>query len=129
MVITQSRTHIGSVNPIHYQKAQAILIDSEADTWNICTVQLARALEELKMYGKLVRVKAIMAVHLYGMLAKITEIQAIANQYGIPVIEDAAELLFSAYQGQPNGSFCKMGVYSFNGNRIITTSGGGALVS
>jgi dTDP-4-amino-4,6-dideoxygalactose transaminase len=129
IVITQSHTHIGSVNPIHYQKAQAIFIDSEADTWNICAVQLARALADLKVQGKLARVKAIMPVHLYGMPAKITEIQAIADEYGIPVIEDAAESLGSTYQGQPTGSFGKMGVYSFNGNKIITTSGGGALVS
>lgn len=129
LVICQSKTFSASANPIVYQGATPVFIDSESDTWNMCPVALAEAIADLQAKGQLEKVKAIIPVHLYGMPAKMKEIMAIANQYGIPVLEDAAEALGSTYFGQPCGSFGKIGALSFNGNKIITTSGGGALLT
>ena len=112
-------------NPVSYQGAEIVFIDSELDTWNICPSALQEALEKYKHES----VKAIMPVHLYGMPAKMDEIQNIANQYGVPVLEDAAEALGSRYKAKNCGSFGEFAALSFNGNKIITTSGGGALVS
>jgi dTDP-4-amino-4,6-dideoxygalactose transaminase len=123
IVLVQSFTFCGTTNPVTYQGAELVFIDSELDTWNMCPIALQEALEKYKS------VKAIMPVHLYGMPAKMNEIQEIADHYGIPVIEDAAEALGSHYKGQNCGTFGEMAALSFNGNKIITTSGGGALVS
>ena len=126
-VFCQSITFSASANPIAYQGAIPVFIDSEIDTWNMDPVLLRTALEEAKQNGKLP--KAIIPVHLYGMPAKMDDILYIAKEYGIPVIEDAAEALGSSIENKPCGSFGEFGVLSFNGNKIITTSGGGALVS
>jgi dTDP-4-amino-4,6-dideoxygalactose transaminase len=126
-VFCQSITFSATANPIRYQGATPVFIDSESDTWNIDPLLLNVALEEAKQNGKLP--KAIIPVHLYGMPAKMVEILSIANKYGVPVIEDAAEALGSNIDNKPCGSFGEFGVLSFNGNKIITTSGGGALLS
>lgn len=127
-VICQSMTFSASANPITYLGAKPIFVDSESETWNICPIQLERAIEDrIKVTGK--KPKAIIAVHLYGMPYKVDEVMAVANKYDIPVIEDAAEALGSTYKREGCGTFGVMGVLSFNGNKIITTSGGGALVS
>ena len=126
-VFCQSITFSASANPIAYQRAIPVFIDSETDTWNMDPILLRTALEEAKHSGKLP--KAIIPVHLYGMPAKMDEILSIANEYGVPVIEDAAEALGSNINNKPCGSFSDFGVLSFNGNKIITTSGGGALLS
>jgi dTDP-4-amino-4,6-dideoxygalactose transaminase len=129
LVICQSKTFSASANPIVYQGATPVFIDSEAETWNMCPTALADALGDLEKSGDIKKVKAIIPVHLYGLPAKMNEIMAVANKYGIPVLEDAAEALGSTYFGQPCGSFGKIGALSFNGNKIITTSGGGALLT
>lgn len=126
-VICQSFTFSATANPIIYQGATPIFIDSEMDTWNMDPELLEVAIKDRIKKGK--RPKAIIVVHLYGMPAKIDEILSIANHYEIPIIEDAAEALGSKYNGQMCGSFGVMGILSFNGNKIITTSGGGALLS
>lgn len=126
-VICQSFTFSASANPIVYLGAKPIFVDSEPDTWNICPKYLEQAIKERVQLGK--KPKAIVVVNLYGMPSKIEEIMAIANRYEIPVIEDAAEALGSSYKGQRCGSFGTFGILSFNGNKIITTSGGGALVT
>ncbi|OCK52659.1 pyridoxal phosphate-dependent aminotransferase [Chryseobacterium sp. CBo1] len=125
-VICQSMTFSASANPIAYCGATPVFIDSEKDTWNMCPVALKEAIEDRTSKGK--KPKAIIVVHLYGMPAKMTEILEIADKYDIPVIEDAAEALGSAYNGKTCGTFGRFGILSFNGNKIITTSGGGALV-
>lgn len=125
-VICQSMTFSASANPIAYQGAIPVFVDSEADTLNMCPKALEKALKQRHQKRK--AVKAIIVVHLYGMPAKMDEIMEIANKYQIPVIEDAAEALGSEYKGQKCGTFGRFGVLSFNGNKIITTSGGGALV-
>ena len=127
LILCQSFTFIGSSNPILYEKATPVFIDSEAATWNMCPQALEEAIVDLEKKGK--RPKAIIVVHLYGMPAKMNEIMAIANRYNIPVIEDAAEALGSYIDGKACGSFGDFGILSFNGNKIITTSGGGALLS
>lgn len=127
IVFCQSITFSATANPIAYQGAIPVFIDSENETWNMDPELLKLALEDAKQAGKLP--KAIIPVHLYGMPAKMEEILSIANDYGVPVIEDAAEALGSCIQDKPCGSFGKFGVLSFNGNKIITTSGGGALIS
>ena len=127
IVFCQSITFSASANPIAYQGAIPVFIDSEMDTWNMDPLLLRTALEEAQINGKLP--KAIIPVHLYGMPAKMDEILSIANEYGVPVIEDAAEALGSNIENKPCGSFGEFGVLSFNGNKIITTSGGGALIS
>jgi dTDP-4-amino-4,6-dideoxygalactose transaminase len=125
VVMVQSFTFCGTTNPVSYLGAEIVFIDSEWDTLYMCPMALQVALEKYKHKS----VKAIMPVHLYGMPAKIGKIQNIADQYGVPVIEDAAEALGSHYKTQNCGTFGQMAALSFNGNKIITTSGGGALVS
>lgn len=125
-VICQSMTFSASANPIAYQGAIPVFIDSEPDTWNMCPSHLHDAIRGRLSKGK--KPKAIIVVHLYGMPAKMDEILAVAREFDIPVIEDAAEALGSSYKGISCGSFGHFGVLSFNGNKIITTSGGGALV-
>jgi dTDP-4-amino-4,6-dideoxygalactose transaminase len=125
VVMVQSFTFCGTTNPVTYQGAEIVFIDSEPETWNMCP----EALEKALLDHKAKKVKAIMPVHLYGMPAKIDQIQAIADKYHIPVVEDAAESLGSKYKGHACGTFGLMSALSFNGNKIITTSGGGALVS
>ena len=127
IVFCQSITFSASANPISYQGAIPVFIDSENDTWNMDPELLKIALEDAKQNGKLP--KAIIPVHLYGMPAKMNEIITIASEYNVPVIEDAAEALGASINEKPCGSFSDLGVLSFNGNKIITTSGGGALLS
>jgi dTDP-4-amino-4,6-dideoxygalactose transaminase len=126
-VICQSFTFSASTNPICYQKATPVFIDSEKDTWNLSPEHLERAVKDRMAKGK--KPKAIIPVHLYGMPAKIEEILTIARHYEIPVLEDSAEALGSMYKGIHCGTFGDIAALSFNGNKIITTSGGGALVS
>ena len=125
-VICQTFTFSASANPITYLGAKPIFIDSEKDTWNICPIMLEEAIIDRIAKGK--KPKAIIVVHLYGMPAKMDEITKIANAYEITLIEDCAEALGSTYKGQKCGTFGDFGILSFNGNKIITTSGGGALV-
>ena len=126
-VICQSFTFSASANPILYQGATPIFIDSEPETWNICPKALEKAIKDRIAKGK--KPKAIIGVHLYGMPFKVDEIRFVANQYEIPIIEDSAEALGSTYKGRKCGTFGDIGILSFNGNKIITTSGGGALVA
>lgn len=126
-VICQSMTFAASANPIAYLGATPIFIDSEKETWNMCPVALEAAIIDRISKGK--KPKSIIPVHLYGMPAKMDEIMAIATKYDIPVIEDSAEALGSSYKGQKCGTFGTLSILSFNGNKIITTSGGGALVA
>lgn len=126
-VICQSFTFSASANPIMYLGATPVFVDSEKDTWNISPELLKQAIESRIANGK--KPKAIVAVHLYGMPYKIAEIKEISEYYDIPVVEDSAEALGSSYNGVNCGSFGAIGILSFNGNKIITTSGGGALVS
>lgn len=126
-VICQSMTFSASANPIVYQGATPIFIDSEAETWNLCPNALEEAIKDRISKGK--KPKAIIAVHLYGMPFKVEEIRKIANTYQIPILEDSAEALGSSYDGQKCGTFGDISVLSFNGNKIITTSGGGAIVT
>jgi len=125
-VICQSFTFSASANPIAYQRAIPVFIDSEEYSWNMCPKALEEAIK--KGIAKDKRPKAIIVVHLYGMPAKMDEILAIAQKYKITLIEDAAEALGSSYKGKKCGTFGDFGILSFNGNKIITTSGGGALV-
>ncbi len=126
-VICQSMTFSASANPIRYQGANPVFVDSESDTWNMSPEALEDAIiDRHKKTGKYP--KAIIPVHLYGMPAKMDEILSIANKYGIPVLEDAAEALGSEYKGEKCGTLGRYGALSFNGNKIITTSGGGALI-
>ncbi len=126
-VICQSFTFSASANPILYQGAHPIFVDSEKDTWNMCPIALEEAIVDRIKEGK--KPKAIIAVHLYGMPFKVDEILAVASKYEIPILEDSAEALGSKYKNQKCGTFGDIGVLSFNGNKIITTSGGGALVA
>jgi len=126
-VVCQSFTFSASANPIVYQGATPVFVDSETETWNMDPNLLEVAIKDRMAKGK--KPKAIVVVHLYGMPAKIDEILSIAQRYEIPVVEDAAEAIGSTYKGKNCGTFGVMGVLSFNGNKIITTSGGGALVS
>ncbi len=126
-VICSSFTFAASANPIYYLGAHPVLVDSEPETWNMDPELLKKAIESRIRSGQ--KPKAIVLVYLYGMPAMIDEILDIAREYNIPVVEDAAEALGSTYKGRKLGSFGDIGVYSFNGNKIITTSGGGALVS
>lgn len=126
-VICQSFTFSASANPIRYCGAEPVFVDSESQTWNMDPKVLETAIKERKrITGKYP--KAIIPVYLYGMPAKIDEIMAVAAKYGIPVVEDSAEALGSDYKGKKCGTFGEYGVLSFNGNKLITTSGGGALV-
>ena len=126
-VLCSSFTFSASANPIVYQGAKPIFIDSELDSWNMCPEYLEMAIKDRIENGK--KPKAIILVHLYGMPAKMKEIISISKKYNIPIIEDAAEGLGSTYFGKPLGCLTEFGIYSFNGNKIITTSGGGALIS
>jgi dTDP-4-amino-4,6-dideoxygalactose transaminase len=126
-VICQSMTFSASANPIAYLGATPIFIDSETTTWNLCPIALEAAIIDRINNGK--KPKAIIGVHLYGMPFQVDKIVAIAEKYNIPLIEDSAESLGSTYKGQKCGTFGKFGVLSFNGNKIITTSGGGAIVT
>lgn len=126
-VICQSLTFSASANPILYQGAIPVFVDSEPETWNICPKQLEIAICDRIKKGK--KPKAIIAVHLYGSPYKADEIHEIAERYEIPVIEDSAEALGSSYKGKKCGTLGFFGIFSFNGNKIITTSGGGALIS
>lgn len=125
-VICQSFTFSASANPITYVGAKPVFIDSEPETWNMCPKALEEAVVQGEAKGK--KPKAIIIVHLYGMPAKMDEIMQVAEKYNIPVIEDAAEALGSTYKGRKCGTFGELSLLSFNGNKIITTSGGGALV-
>jgi dTDP-4-amino-4,6-dideoxygalactose transaminase len=126
-VLCQSMTFSASANPIAYLGAKPIFIDSEKETWNLCPVALEAAIVDRIAKGK--KPKAIIAVHLYGMPYQHDKISAVAEKYDIPVLEDSAEALGSTYKGQNCGTLGDLAVLSFNGNKIITTSGGGALVS
>lgn len=126
-VLCQSMTFVASANPILYLKATPVFIDSENETWNLCPIALEEAILDRMAKGK--KPKVIIAVHLYGVPYKIEEIRTIANKYEIPILEDAAEALGSSYKGQKCGTFGDISVLSFNGNKIITTSGGGAVIT
>ena len=126
-VLVQTHTHNASVNPILYLGATPVFIDSEVQTWNLCPVALEEAIVDSIKKGT--KPKAIIAVHLYGVPYQIEAIRAIADKFAIPILEDSAEALGSSYKGQKCGTFGDIGVLSFNGNKIITTSGGGAIVT
>ncbi len=123
VVFVPTLTFSATCNPVVYEKAVPVFIDSEADTWNMSPEALERAFE------KYPSPKAVIVVHLYGTPAKLDEIMDICKKHGTTLIEDAAESLSSTYKGKQTGTFGKFGIYSFNGNKIITTSGGGMLVS
>ncbi len=127
VVFCSSLTFSASCNPIIYQNAIPVFIDSDYETWNMCPVALEKALEDAKVNGNIP--KAVIVVHLYGQSADFDKIQKLCNQYGVPIIEDAAESLGATYKGKQTGTLGEFGIYSFNGNKIITTSGGGMLVS
>ncbi|AWG25375.1 DegT/DnrJ/EryC1/StrS family aminotransferase [Flavobacterium kingsejongi] len=126
-VLCQTMTFSASANPIVYLGATPVFIDSEPDTWNICPVALEKAILDRIRKNKIP--KAIIAVDLYGMPYKADEVRNIANKYSIPILEDSAEALGSIYKGRQCGTLGDIGVFSFNGNKIITTSGGGALIT
>lgn len=126
-VICQSMTFSASANPILYQGATPIFIDSELETWNLCPIALEEAIVDSMSKG--ITPKVIIAVHLYGTPYKIEAIKAVADAYSIPILEDSAEALGSSYKGQKCGTFGAIAVFSFNGSKIITTSGGGAIIT
>jgi len=126
-VICQSKTFAASTNPVVYQGATPVFVDSEKETWNICPEQMEIAIKDRISCGKVP--KAIIAVHLYGMPYNISRIHEIAMKYDIPVVEDSAEALGSTYNGKKCGTFGDISILSFNGNKIITTSAGGALIT
>ncbi len=126
-VICQSFTFSASANPILYLGATPVFVDSERDTWNLSPELLLEAIDDRMARGK--KPKAIVAVHLYGMPYKVDEVRKIALEYDIPIVEDSAEALGSTYKNQQCSTFGDIGILSFNGNKIITTSGGGALVA
>ncbi|MFV8465663.1 DegT/DnrJ/EryC1/StrS family aminotransferase [Flavobacterium sp. LB1P62] len=126
-VICQSMTFSASANPILYQGAIPVFIDSESETWNLCPLALEKAIIERMAKGK--KPKAIISVHLYGVPYQIEVVRTIADRYEIPILEDSAEALGSSYKGRKCGTFGDISVLSFNGNKIITTSGGGAIVT
>jgi dTDP-4-amino-4,6-dideoxygalactose transaminase len=126
-VLCPSFTFVATANAITYCGATPVFVDSEADTWNMCPERLREALADRHRLGK--KPKVLLLVHLYGMPAKLDELLAIATEYELPVLEDAAEALGATWQQRPLGSFGQVGVFSFNGNKILTTSGGGALVT
>lgn len=127
IVFCSTLTFIASANPILYLGAKPVFIDSEETTWNMSPKALDKALEDASAIGELP--KAVIVVNLYGQSARMDELTALCEQYNVPIIEDAAESLGSTYKGKKSGTFGKFGIYSFNGNKIITTSGGGMLVS
>lgn len=123
LVCCQSLTFSATANPIIYQDARPVFIDSDLESWNMCPIALEKALI------KYPKVKAVLVVHLYGLSAKLDEIKALCDKYSVALIEDAAESLGTTYKGRQTGSLGDYGIFSFNGNKIITTSGGGMLVS
>lgn len=127
IVFCSSLTFIGTVNPVLYLGGQPVFIDSEPTSWNMSPAALKVAFKEAERSGRLP--KAVIIVNLYGQNADMLPLLDICNSYGVPVLEDAAESLGATYQGRPSGSWGKFGIFSFNGNKIITTSGGGMLVS
>lgn len=126
-VLVQTHTHIASANPVIYLGATPVFIDSESETWNLCPIALEHAIIDRLSKGQ--KPKAIIAVHLYGVPYQVVAIQGVANKYEIPILEDSAEAFGSSYKGQKCGTMGDFGVLSFNGNKIITTSAGGALVA
>jgi len=126
-VLCSTFTFSATVNAIRYQNAKPIFIDSEKETWNMCPTELRKAIEDRIAKGN--RPKVCLIVHLYGMPSKMDELLSVCKEFDIPVVEDSAEALGASYKGQKMGTFGELGIYSFNGNKIITTSGGGALVS
>ncbi|WP_223651386.1 DegT/DnrJ/EryC1/StrS family aminotransferase [Hymenobacter psoromatis] len=126
-VLCPSFTFVATANAILYCGATPVFVDSEAETWNLCPARLREAIKDRLRLGK--KPKALLLVHLYGMPAKLAEVLALAAEYEVPILEDAAEALGSHWQQQPLGGFGRVGVFSFNGNKILTTSGGGALVT
>ncbi|RYU81630.1 DegT/DnrJ/EryC1/StrS family aminotransferase [Hymenobacter persicinus] len=126
-VLCPSFTFVATANPIRYLGATPVFVDSEATTWNMCPERLREAIEDRIARGR--KPKALLLVHLYGMPARMPEILALATEFQIPILEDAAEALGSRLDNRPLGSFGAVGVFSFNGNKILTTSGGGALVT
>ncbi|GAA3788261.1 DegT/DnrJ/EryC1/StrS family aminotransferase [Corallibacter vietnamensis] len=127
IVLCQTKTFVASVNPVIYLGATPIFIDSEKDTWNMCPEMLEKAINDCIKNGK--KPKAIVAINLYGMPYKVENIQNISIKYNIPVVEDSAEALGSSYFNKKCGTFGDLSIISFNGNKIITTSGGGALIT
>ncbi|MFE0558232.1 DegT/DnrJ/EryC1/StrS family aminotransferase [Paenibacillus sp. NPDC058910] len=127
LVFCSTLTFVASANPIIYQGATPVFIDSEPESWNMSSLALERAFEHFKLKGQ--RPKAVVVVNLYGQSADMEAILKVCEQYGVSIIEDAAESLGASYQGKASGSFGNIGIYSFNGNKIITTSGGGMIVS
>lgn len=126
-VFCSSLTFVASANPILYQGAKPVFIDSEPNSWNMSSQALARAFEAAARKGNLP--KAVVVVNLYGQSADMDSLLALCDAYDVPLVEDAAESLGATYKGRASGTFGRMGIYSFNGNKIITTSGGGMLVS
>ena len=126
-VFCSTLTFVASANPILYQGAEPVFIDSEPESWNMSPAALKRALYEAYQHNRLP--KAVIVVNLYGQSAKMDELLTLCHHYSVPVIEDAAESLGTVYQGRESGTFGDFGIFSFNGNKIITTSGGGMLVS
>lgn len=126
-VFCSTLTFAASANPIVYQGAEPVFIDSEPDSWNMSPVALEKAFADATLRGRMP--KAVIVVNLYGQSADMDALQAICERYGVPIVEDAAESLGARYKGRASGTFGAMGIYSFNGNKIITTSGGGMLVS
>ncbi len=126
-VLCSTFTFSASANPIVYQNATPIFVDSERDSWNMCPQQLERAINDRIDNGN--KPKAVILVHLYGMPSKMDDLVRICEEYEVPIIEDSAEALGASYKNKKMGSFGKLSIYSFNGNKIITTSGGGALLS
>ena len=126
-VLCPSFTFVATANPIRYLGATPVFVDSEPDTWNLCPQRLREAIEDRIAKGK--KPKVLLLVHLYGMPAKLPELLALAQEFDIPVLEDAAEALGASWELQPLGGFGRVGVFSFNGNKILTTGGGGALVT
>nr|WP_068129992.1 aminotransferase class I/II-fold pyridoxal phosphate-dependent enzyme [Nosocomiicoccus ampullae] len=127
VVFCSSLTFIASANPILYLGAKPVFIDSDLESWNMSPIALEKAFKAYEEKGKLP--KAVVIVNLYGQSAKMDELMAICDNYNVPVVEDAAESLGALYKGKMSGTFGKFGVFSFNGNKIITTSGGGMIVS
>ncbi len=126
-VFCSALTFVATANPIVYQGAEPVFIDSEPQSWNMSPLALERAFAEAKRSGRLP--KAVIVVSLYGQSADIDPVLAVCNAYGVPMIEDAAESLGATYKGRASGTMGRIGIYSFNGNKIITTSGGGMLIS
>ena len=127
VVLCQTMTFSATANPIVYLGAEPVFVDSETNTWNICPLALEEAILATLSQGK--KPKAIIAVHLYGMPFQVEKIKSLSEKYQIPIIEDSAEALGSSYKGKKCGTFGDYGILSFNGNKIITTSGGGALLT